>query len=66
MTTVTITRKEYYSLRAAYRQLKKLEKIVLEEEVITEEDILRWSREAKTLKRRGQLPVLKSLKALRS
>lgn len=32
---------------------------------VTEEDVLRWSREARELKKAGKLPVLHSLKELR-
>jgi len=38
---------------------KKYEKL-LENQKITEEDVLRWTKEAKTLKRIGKLPKLKS------
>jgi len=30
----------------------------------SEKDVLRWSREARTLKRAGKLPVLRSLRSL--
>lgn len=33
--------------------------------IVSEENILRWSREAKRLKKAGKLPVLRSLKELR-
>jgi len=38
---------------------KKYEKL-LENQKITEEDVLRWTREAKILKKIGKLPKLKS------
>ncbi|MBU1988804.1 MAG: hypothetical protein KKD94_04985 [Nanoarchaeota archaeon] len=38
---------------------RKYEKL-LENQKITEEDILRWTKEAKTLKKIGKLPKLKS------
>ncbi|MBI2064308.1 MAG: hypothetical protein HYT66_01190 [Candidatus Yanofskybacteria bacterium] len=65
MNNVTIPKREYESLKAAYRQLKRVERAILEDEIITEEDILRWSKEAKTLKKQGKLPVLESLRELR-
>lgn len=34
------------------------------EEAVSEKDILRWSREARSLKRAGKLPVLRSLRSL--
>jgi hypothetical protein len=49
---VIIPRKEYEK----FLELK--EKI---NEGITEEDVLRWSREAKHLKKEGKLPLFKNL-----
>lgn len=43
---------------------RDLEKI-LKEKSLTEDDILRWSREARKLKKQGKLVVLESLKTLR-
>lgn len=34
------------------------------EGAVSEKDILRWSREARSLKRAGKLPVLRSLRSL--
>ena len=34
--------------------------MLLENQKVTEEDILRWTREAKALKKMGKLPRLKS------
>jgi len=52
---VVITRKEYEKfLDAAVRG-----------EMVNAADVLRWSREAKQLKRKGALPLLRSLKDLR-
>lgn len=31
---------------------------------VSEKDVLRWSREAKVLKRAGKLPMLRSLRSL--
>ncbi|PIS39351.1 MAG: hypothetical protein COT33_02415 [Candidatus Nealsonbacteria bacterium CG08_land_8_20_14_0_20_38_20] len=53
---IVIPRKEY----EGYLELK--EKI---KEQITEEDVLRWSREAKRLKKTGKLPLLRSLEEIR-
>lgn len=33
-------------------------------DAVSEKDILRWSREARALKRAGKLPMLRSLRAL--
>ncbi|OHA26537.1 MAG: hypothetical protein A3C06_03095 [Candidatus Taylorbacteria bacterium RIFCSPHIGHO2_02_FULL_46_13] len=33
-------------------------------DVVKENDILRWSREAKVLRKNGKLPVLRSLRSL--
>lgn len=53
---IIIPRKEYEE----YLELKEKKG-----EQITEKDILRWSQEAKKLKKAGRLPVLHSLKGLR-
>ena len=64
MNTITISKKEYESLKIARRQLQKLEHII-SEEAVNEEDVLRWSKEARRLKKGGKLPLLKSLKDFR-
>lgn len=46
-----------------YERLSRLDG--KKEEEITEENILRWSKEALKLKRAGKLPLLKSLKEFR-
>jgi len=52
---VVLTRKEYEKfLDAAVR-----------EKGVSAVDVLRWSREARQLKKQGKLPVLRSLKDLR-
>ena len=43
---------------------RDLEKI-LKERSLTESDVLRWSKEAKKLKKQGKLPTLESLASLR-
>ena len=43
---------------------RDLEKI-LKEKSLTEDDILRWSKEAKKLKKQNKLPILESLKSFR-
>ena len=53
---VIIPRKEYEE----YLELKEKRK-----EQVTEENVLRWSEEAKRLKKAGKLPFLRSLKELR-
>ena len=40
-------------------------KKVASEKTVTEKDVLRWSKEAKRLKKVGKLPILRSLKDLR-
>jgi hypothetical protein len=49
--------------RKEYEEYLELKEKRMEE--ITEEDILRWSKDAKKLKKAGKLPVLRSLKELR-
>lgn len=71
MTTITISRKitENKDLiaipRKEYEMLLSAFKILKEKRQITEKDVLRWSREAKKLKKIGRLPILRSLKDLR-
>jgi len=36
-----------------------------EKEEVTEDDVLRWSKEARELKKKGKLPILRSLRGLR-
>ncbi len=54
---IAIPRREYDKLIGAFEVLRKRE--------LSERDILRWSMEAKKLKRTGRLPVLRSLRRLR-
>ncbi|KKU67992.1 MAG: hypothetical protein UX89_C0009G0026 [Parcubacteria group bacterium GW2011_GWA2_47_16] len=49
---VVIPKKQYISL------------VARAESAVSEKDVLRWSREARTLKRAGKLPVLRSLRSL--
>ena len=44
---------------------KELEKILNRLSDVREEDVLRWSLEAKKFKKAGKLPILESLKFLR-
>lgn len=53
---VILPRKEYEE----FLELKEKRK-----EQIIEEDVLRWSKEAKQLKKAGKLSILRSLKDLR-
>jgi len=55
---IAIPRKEYELLRSAFEILKQRKEI-------TENDILRWSKEAKKLKKTGRLLILRSLKDFR-
>ena len=49
------------------REYEKFLSLALAEEgvAVTEADVLRWSREAKQLRRAGKLPILRSLRDLR-
>ncbi|OGM96288.1 MAG: hypothetical protein A3B86_04055 [Candidatus Yanofskybacteria bacterium RIFCSPHIGHO2_02_FULL_38_22b] len=38
---------------------------ILKEKSLTEDDVLRWSKEVKKLKKQGKLPILESLASLR-
>ena len=54
-------------LMTEYERLSRLDKPRhVRKETVTEQDVLRWSREAKTLKKLGKLPVLESLKEFRN
>lgn len=55
---IAIPRKEYEALLDALKILK-------EKKEVTTADVLRWSREAKKLRKAGKLPILRSLKDLR-
>ena len=55
---IAIPRKEYEILLGAFKILKERGRT-------TSNDISRWSKEAKKLKKEGKLPVLRSLKDLR-
>lgn len=54
-------------LREEYNDLIALKKIIpaLKQKIISEKDILRWSREARTLRKKRKLPLLRSLRDLR-
>lgn len=58
---VVLSRKEYERLIEVKKENVKADK----REAITEENVLRWSREAKKLKKAGKLPLLNSLKEFR-
>lgn len=57
---VIIPRKEYEKYLEKYLELKGKKG-----KQITKEDVLRWSQEAKKLKKAGKLPILRSLNGLR-
>lgn len=57
---IAIPREEYEMLLDAFKLLKEKKHIT-----ITEEDILRWSKEARRLKKKGRLPLLHSLRDFR-
>lgn len=54
---VVLPRKEYERLLEVKRENGKMYK----KETVTEENVLRWSREAKKLKRAGKLPLFEDL-----
>lgn len=45
--------------RKEFERLSKLD--VHEKEIVTEDDVLRWSREARALQKKGKLPLFESL-----
>lgn len=49
--------------RKEFERLIRLD--VHEKETVTEDDVLRWSREARALHKKGKLPLLRSLKEFR-
>lgn len=69
MTTITIPKKITKGEELIIIPRKEYEKYLelkgKKGEQITEEDVLRWSREAKKLKKTGKLSVLHSLKGFR-
>ena len=50
--------------REEYEEFLRIAKMKPKEQV-TEDDVLRWSREAKKLKKEGKLPLLRSLRDFR-
>ena len=73
MNTLTIPKKEYKELKRKASLYEALVRSVPEKgfdskqkkETVTEEDVLRWSREARRLHKKGKLPLLRSLKEFR-
>lgn len=68
MTTITIPKKLSQGEELVAIPRKEYEKFVAfvsKKEIIREADILRWSREAKKLRKAGKLPILSSFKNLR-
>lgn len=53
--------------RSEYERLLGLQKLVLpaDGETVSEDDVLRWSKEARQAKQSGALPILNSLRDLR-
>ncbi|MBI3273701.1 MAG: hypothetical protein HYZ69_01010 [Candidatus Colwellbacteria bacterium] len=49
--------------RKEFERLSRLD--IHENETVTEDDVLRWSREARALHKKGKLPLLRSLKEFR-
>ena len=59
---IVIARKEYERLlRGQNNQNNILPK---DEELILEDDVLEWSEQAKDMKKKGELPVLNSLREI--
>lgn len=70
MTTVTIPRKITRGEELIVIPRREYEKFLAlaegeSREKVSEADLLRWSREARKLKKAGKLPVLRSLRDLR-
>lgn len=59
---VVLPRREYERLTEVQKKRKSSGK---KKEMVTEEDVLRWSREARELYKEGKLRKLRSLKDLR-
>ncbi len=53
--------------RSEYERLLGLQKLALpiDDEEVNEDDVLRWSQEARQAKQSGALPILNSLRDLR-
>jgi len=68
MITITIPKKLTQGEELVAIPMKEYERFVAfiaKKEVIREADVLRWSKEAKKLRKAGKLPILSSLKNLR-
>ena len=68
MTTITIPKKLIQGEELVAIPKKEYERFVAfvaKKEIISEAEVLRWSREAKKLRKAGKLPILPSLKNLR-
>jgi len=68
MTTITIPKKLTQGEELVAIPRKEYERFVAfvaRKEIVREVDVLRWSKEAKKLRKAGKLPVLRSLKDLR-
>ncbi|OGG47243.1 hypothetical protein A2671_01350 [Candidatus Kaiserbacteria bacterium RIFCSPHIGHO2_01_FULL_49_13] len=65
MVTITLPKNLTKSGELVLIPKKELNELILRaSDVVEEKDILRWSREAKILKSKGKLPVLRSLRSL--
>ena len=60
---VVLSRKEYE--RLIDTNTKEKVEGGKKKETVTEEDVLRWSQEARRLNKQGKLPLLRSLKEFR-
>lgn len=69
MPTITIPkemmRKDDDLVLIPRREYEAFLRITRSEGLVTEKDVLRWSREAKQLKKERKLPLLRSLRDLR-
>lgn len=65
MVTITIPKKLAKIGDLVLISRKELEALIMRaSDAVGEKDVLRWSREARVLKRAGRLPMLKSLRAI--
>jgi len=68
MTTITIPKKLTKGEELVIIPRKEYEKFVAfvaGKKIVREVDVLRWSKEAKKLRKAGKLPILRSFKDLR-
>ena len=65
MVTITLPKNLIEAGELVLIPKKELNELILRaSDAVEEKDILRWSREAKSMKRKNKLPILRSLRAL--